>query len=79
MMKLRILDMKEFLKAVNGCPGPVRIVASHVRNENINKESGLQATLQADYQRNRKILSLSLEVPTPADYLSIVNYYVGAC
>ena len=79
MMKLRILDMKEFLKAVNGCTGPVRIVDSDRRKENINKEYGIQAKLQAEYQRNRKILSLSLEVPTPADYLSIVNYYVGDC
>ena len=71
MMKLRILDMKEFLKAVNGCTGPVRIVDSDGRKENINKEYGIQAKLQADY--------LSLEVPTPADYLSIVNYYVGDC
>ena len=79
MMKLRILDMKEFLKTVNGCTGPVHIVDSDGRKENINKEYGTQAKLQAEYQRNRKILSLCLEVPTPADYLSIVNYYVGDC
>ena len=76
MMKLRILDMKEFLKAVTG---PVYIVDSDGRKENINKEYGIQAKLQVEYQRNRKILSLCLEVPTPADYLSIVNYYVGDC
>ena len=49
MMKLRILDMKEFLKAVNGCTGPVRIVDSDGRKENINKEYGIQAKLQAEY------------------------------
>ena len=60
MMKLKILDMKEFLKAVNGCTGPVQIVDSDGRKENINKEYGIQAKLQAEYQRNRKILSLCL-------------------
>lgn len=79
MMKLRILNMKEFLKTVNGCTGPVHIVDSEGRKENINKEYGIQAKLQAEYQRNRKMLILCLEVPTPKDYLSIVNYYAGDC
>ncbi|WP_373266010.1 ribonuclease HII [Hungatella hathewayi] len=79
MMKLRILDMKEFLKTVNECAGPVNLVDSDGRRVNINKEYGIQAKLQAEYQRNRKILSLCLEVPTPEDYLSIVYYYVGDC
>lgn len=59
--------------------GPVYIVDSDGRKENINKEYGIQVKLQAEYQRNRKILSLCLEVPTPEDYMSIVNYYVGDC
>ena len=79
MMKLRILDTKDFFKTVNGCTGPVNVVGSDGRKENINKEYGVQARIQEEYQRNRKILRLSLEVPTPKDYFSIVNYYAGDC
>lgn len=79
MMKLRILDMKNFLKTVNNCTGPVHIVDSDGRKVDINKEYGIQVKLQAEYQRNRKLLSLCLEVPTPEDYFRIVNYYAGDC
>lgn len=79
MIELRILDMKEFLKTVNCCIGPVNVVGSDGRKENINKEYGIQARIQEKYQRNRNILRLCLEVPTPKDYFSIVNYYAGDC
>ena len=48
MMKLRILNMKEFLKTVNGCEGPVYLVDSDGRRENVNKEYGTQS----DCRRN---------------------------
>ena len=45
MMKLRILNMKEFLKTVNGCEGPVYLVDSDGRRENVNKEYGTQVRI----------------------------------
>ena len=79
MMKLRILNMKEFLKTVNVCEGPVYLVDSDGRRENVNKEYGTQVRLQVEYQRNRNTLVLCLAVPVPRDYLNIVNYYAGDC
>ena len=79
MIKLNILNMKEFFQTVNTCGGAVNMLSSDGRKENINKQYGVQKELLLKYRENKNCLQLSLEVPDPKDYMSIVYYYVGEC
>lgn len=79
MIKLNIINMKGFLKAVNDCSGAVNILYSDGKKENINKQYGRQEELLRQYQSNKKSLCLKLEIPNPGDFFQIVAYYAGDC
>lgn len=79
MIKLNILNMKNFLQTVNECSGMVNLLYPDGRKENINKQYGIQNQLLQKYRENKNYLSLSLDIPTPKDYISIVSYYAGDC
>lgn len=79
MMKLKILNMKEFLKTVNECTGAVRIIHLDGSKEDINNQYGIQMKLRERYAENGNCLTLTLDHLSPKDYLRIVMYYIGDC
>lgn len=78
-IKLRIFNIKEFLKIVNECTKAVNIIYPNGSKENINSQYCIQKELRDEYYKNQNILNLSLNIPTFKDYLSIINYYIGDC
>lgn len=79
MIKLNILDMKNFLNTVNACKGEVNMLCSGSKKVNINGEETVQTGLWEQYRQNKNCLRLVLEIPNPQDYMSIVSYYAGDC
>lgn len=79
MIKLRILNIKEFLKTVNECTGSVYVIDSSGRKENMNRDYVVQRRIQEAYRGNKNMVVLSLDIPVPGDYFRIVNYYAGDC
>jgi len=71
--------MKRFLQTVNECGGPVHLLHSNGRKENINKAYGIQNALLQKYRENKGYLQLSLDVPAHKDYMRIVCFTIGDC
>ena len=79
MLKLNILDMKNFLDAVNACTGKVNMICSDGKKVDINRKERVQNNLWQQYRQNNQCLRLMLEIPNPGDYMGIVSYYAGDC
>ena len=81
MIKLNILNMKNFLKVVNQCVGRIMVVSPDGKRTDINGRTGIQHRLQAEYLENGKCqcLPLTLEFDYPTDYFAVVSYYAGDC
>lgn len=79
MVKLNILNLKNFLNTVNACTGKVNMLCPDGKKVNINREEKVQEGLWQQYRRNKNCLRLALEIPNPKDYMSIVLYYAGDC
>ncbi|MCC8027880.1 MAG: ribonuclease HII [Clostridium sp.] len=79
MIKLNILNMKNFLQTVNGCSGSVTMLYPDGKRKNINKQYGIQSQILRDYKNNKNCLGLTLDIPNPRDYLDIIFYYIGDC
>ncbi len=79
MIRLNILNMKEFLQTVNACSGCVNVMSSDGRKEDINKQYAIQKELLEKYNENKNSLHLSLDIPNSTDYMNIVSYYIGDC
>lgn len=79
MLKLNILDMKNFLDTVNACAGKVNMLCPDGKKRNINGEAKVQDNLWRQYRQNKNCLQLVLEILNPTDYMSIVSYYAGDC
>ena len=79
VVKLNILNMKNFLDTVNSCSGKVNMLCSDGKKQNINGEEKIQGSLWRQYSQNKNCLRLVLEVPNPTDYMNIVSYYAGDC
>ncbi len=79
MVKLNILNMKNFLDTVNACTGKVNMLCPDGKKRNINGEEKVQDSLWRQYRQNKNCLRLVLEIPNPTDYMSIVSYYAGDC
>ena len=77
MLKLNILNMKNFLDTVNACTGKVNKICPDGRKLNINGEEKIQGSLWRQYFQNKNCLRLVLEIPNPTDYMNIVSYYAG--
>ena len=65
MIKLNILNMKNFLKVVNQCVGRIMVVSPDGKRTDINGRTGIQHRLQAEYLENGKCLPLTLEFDYP--------------
>lgn len=79
VVKLNILNMKNFLDTVNSCSGKVNMLCPDGKIQNINGEEKIQGSLWRQYSQNKNCLRLVLEVPNPTDYMNIVSYYAGDC
>lgn len=79
MMKLNILNMKNFLKVVNECRDEVRVILSDGQKKNIRGHYAMQDLLLKEFEKNKGSLKIILEVVNPKDYMSIVSYYAGDC
>lgn len=79
MIKLNILDMKNFLKAVDDCAGRVHMLCPDGKRVNINRNRVVQNSLWERYRQNKNCLRLVLEISNPRDYMNIVSYYIGDC
>ena len=79
VVKLNILNMKNFLGTVNACIGKVYMLCPNGKKQNINGEEKIQDSLWRQYFQNKNCLCLILEIPNPTDYMNIVSYYAGDC
>lgn len=79
MIRLNILNMKGFLQTVNACGGAVNLLCPDGGKKNIVRQPGIQNELLQKYRENKNCLPLSLEIPNPGDYISVVSYYAGDC
>lgn len=79
MVKLNILDMKNFLDTVNACTGKVNMLCPDGKKENICREDEVQSSLWQQFFKNNNSLRIILDINNPKDYMSIVSYYVGDC
>ncbi len=79
MIRLNILNMERFLETVNACTGKVHLLFPDGRKVNIAREEREQNSLRRQYRHNKNSLRLTLEIPDPRDYMSIVSYYAGDC
>jgi len=79
MIRLNILDMKVFLQTVNACSGAVHLLCPDGGKKNITRQPEIQNELLQKHRENKNCLPLSLEIPNPGDYISVVSYYAGDC
>ncbi len=79
MIKVKILNLKNFLKAVNQCSGRVLVLSPDGTKTDINGRFTAQCRLRDQYEENRKCLPLTLDFDRTEDYFRIVSYYAGDC
>lgn len=79
MIRLNILNMNNFLQAVNTCGGCVNLISPDGSRENINKQYAVQDEILKEYRENKNSMHLTLDIPNSTDYMNIVSYYVGDC
>ena len=79
MMKLNILNMKNFLNVVNECRDEVRVILPDGKKKNIRNHYVMQGVLLKEFEKNKGCLKITLDVVNPKDYMSIVSYYAGDC
>lgn len=79
MIKLNILNMKNFLETVNMCKDEVNMLCPDGKWLNISRQYTIQKDLLEQYKANKNCLRLTVDIPAPQDYMSIVSYYAGDC
>jgi len=79
VIRLNILNMKNFLQVVNACDGCVTMISCDGSRKDINKQYAIQHDLLNEYRENKNSLHLSLDIPNSTDYMNIVSYYAGDC
>lgn len=79
MIKLNILNMKNFLETVNACNDSIYQICPDGRKVDIHRQHNIQVGLLEKFRKQKNRLSLVLEIPNPKDYMNIVSYYAGDC
>ncbi|MEG0913751.1 MAG: ribonuclease HII [Oscillospiraceae bacterium] len=79
MIKLKVFNMEEFLRAVNGCTGAVKLIEPDGSKRDINKQFEIQSDLRRRHSDSRHCLGLTLDIPNPKDYFKIVYFIIGDC
>jgi len=65
MLKLNILNLKNFLDVLRECPSV--------------QFDGNEEELRRRYAERKNVLPLTLKVGAAKDYFKLVNYYMGDC
>lgn len=78
MIKLRILNLKNFMETLEQCQGVVRMQDRDGGRAVSNRQPGIRADLERRYQEGG-CLPLTLEFSDPSDYMRMVAYYAGDC
>lgn len=76
MLKVKIINLKEFFNVVNQCMGPVNIISLDGIKKDINKVYHIQEELQKKY---KDYLYLELDIQKPKDYMRIVFFSICDC
>lgn len=79
MMKLNILNMNRFLETINECIGEIRMLCPDGKKVTLNRQYDIQNELLDQHRKSKNTLRLTLDIPNPNDYMSIVSYYAGDC
>ena len=79
MIKVNILNLKNFLETINQCSGRVLNLLPDGTRRDINKQYSIQRELEREYIENGRCLPMTLEFDDPGDYLDVVAYYAGDC
>lgn len=79
MLKLNILNMKQFLETVNRCTGGVFVLGPDGSWVQIDHRYAFQQELQAMHTVSGGCLPLTLRLKNPADHMRIVAFYAGDC
>lgn len=79
MLKLNILNMREFLRTVNACKGRVWLLRPDGGRVDLRGQYTAQLELRERFRENRNFLPVVLTVPDPGDYMRVVSYYIGDC
>lgn len=79
MIKIKIFNMKNFLKELNECIDTVNLLTPDNIIKNINKEYPVQKELFDKYKSNKNCISLSLDITNPKDYMKLVFYSITDC
>ena len=79
MIKITVMNLKGFLETVNRCRGRVMMLSPDGRKTDITRQYEVQHALTQQYQKNRKLLPLSLTFDEPKDFMDVVAYYAGDC
>ncbi|EGB91859.1 hypothetical protein HMPREF0240_03096 [Clostridium sp. D5] len=79
VIKLNIVNMNQFLNLVNNSTGPVHLLSPDGRKELLNHQYTLQRELRQKHLEAKRSLRLTLELPNPKDYMTIVLFSIGDC
>lgn len=72
MVKLNISSIKDFLKTVNECNGPINLLSGDGKKEDLTAHVSKQHEMLQLYQKEKGFLRLTLEIPDPKDYMKLV-------
>lgn len=79
MIKVNILNLKNFLKTVNQCHGRIMVLEPNGQKTNITRQYSIQHEMERQFQKNGKCLPLTLFFDEPKDYMAVISYYAGDC
>lgn len=79
VIKLNIVNMNQFLNLVNNSIGPVHLLFPDGRKKLLNNQYTLQRELRQKHLEAKRSLRLTLELPNPKDYMTIVLFSIGDC
>ncbi len=79
MIKLNILNLKNFWEALDQCQGVVRMLGEDGKQTILDQRQDLRAKLRRRYEEGGDCLPLTLAFSCPSDYMRMVSYYAGDC
>lgn len=79
MVKLNILNLKNFWEALDQCQGVVCMLGEDGRRTILDQKPDIRSELSHRYVEGGDCLPLTLEFSLPRDYMRMVSYYAGDC
>ena len=79
MMKLKILNIRAFLRVVDACRGAVYWVRPDGTRTDIRRRCDLHDRLVQAHRDNGGALTITIRAAEPSDHMALVSYYAGDC